>query len=229
MKKNISILILLFFLVSNLQLNGQELAVTDQTIEHDDQTQPSVKVILKPDSKEVKKAYKKWMEDKQDVDVDGFGFLKNKDILKIEKSKLKGISDNKMDLFARIIDKGDYTEMDVFGSFGYDLHIDPVVYPHEYRRMKAIVYAFLNDFLPGYYEEIVEDTQELIGDIQEDKSEANEKIVDNRDEIEKLKKENAELENKIKEYQDQLESAETKLTAQKEEKQKVKKVISNNK
>jgi hypothetical protein len=187
--------------------------------------QPSVKVILKPDSKTVKKAYKNWMEDNHDVDVDGFGFLKNKDVLKIEKSKLNGISDNKMDLYARIIDKGDYTEMNVFGSFGYDLHLDPVTYPHEYRRMKAIIYAFLNDFLPGYYEEIVEDTAELIGDIQEDKSDANEQMSDNRDEIEKLKKENAELTNKIKDYESKLAVAKTELDNQKEEKKKIEKLI----
>lgn len=228
MKKNISILILLSFLVSALNLNGQELAVTDQTINYDDQNQPSVKIILKPNSKTVKKAYKNWMEDKQDVDVDGFGFLKNKDVLKIKKSNLKGISDNKMDLYAKIIDKGEYTEMDVFGSFGYDLHIDPVAYPHEYRRMKTMVYAFLNDFLPGYYKEIVEDTQDLIGDLQEDKSDAKDELADNRKEIEKLKKENSELTNKIKEYEGKLQVAKVELVNQKEEKKKIEKVIIEN-
>ncbi len=225
MKKHISILVLFVLLISNFNLSGQKLAVTDQTINYDDQIQPSIKVILKPNSKEVKKAYKDWMEDNQDVDVDGFGFLKNKDVLKIEKEQIKGISDNKMDLFAKIIDKGEYTEMEVFGSFGYDLHVDPTTYPHEYRRMKAIVYAFLNDYLPGYYNEIVEDTEELIGDLREDKSDANEKLVDNLDEIEKLKKENSELANKIKEYESKLELAKVELTNQKEEKNKVKKII----
>ncbi len=230
MKNNILILIFFSFFLTAFSLSGQELAVTDQTINYDDQNQPSIKVILKPDSKTVKKAYRDWMEDNYDVDVDGIGFLKNKDVLKVEKSKLKGISENKMDLNAKIIDKGDYTEMDIFGSFGYDLHVDPNTYPQEYRRMKTMVYAFLNDFLPGYYEEIVENTVEKIDELEEDENDAKDQLADNRDEIEKLKKENIELTNKIKDYEGKLQEAKVELVNQREQKVKVKKaIIENNK
>lgn len=228
MKSNILILTLSLFFINSFTVFSQDLTVSDQMIKNDDEMQASIKVILKPDSKTVKKAYRDWMEENYNVDVDGIGFLKNKDVLKIKEEEIKGISNNKMDLYARIVEKGDYTEMDIFGSFGYDLHLDPESSPEEYRRTKSIIYAFLNDFLPGYYEEIVEETADQIEDLKENESDARDKMADNREEIEKLRKENEELANKIKEYESKLEKTEIQLVNQKKQKVEIKKAIIQN-
>lgn len=225
MKNRILIFLLLTSFLNLPSLQAQELTVSDEAIEYNDQERSCIKVVLKPGTKTVKKAYKDWMEDKQDVDVDGFGFLKNKDVLKIEKENIKAISPYKMDMYARIVEKDDYTEMSVFGSMGYDLHVTPQTYPSEYRKMRTLVYSFLNDFLPGYYQEKVEETQDLIGDLKDDKSDAKDDLADNKKEIEDLKKENKELADKIKEYEDQLKKESVKLSNQTKEKAKVISII----
>lgn len=229
MKNKILIFLLLTSFFNISLLYGQELTVSDQVIEYDNQERSCIKVFLKPGTKTVKKAYKDWMDDKQDVDVDGFGFLKNKDVLKAEKATIKAISPYRMDMYARIVEKDDYTEMSVFGSMGYDLYLTPQVYPSEYRKMKGLVFSFLNDFLPGYYQEKVEETKDVIGDIKDDKMDAKDDLADNREEIEDLKKENKELIDKIKEYENQLAKENSKLSDQNAEKEAVIKMIKKDK
>ncbi|MFK8103712.1 MAG: hypothetical protein AB8G15_14355 [Saprospiraceae bacterium] len=190
-------------------------------MEHEDINRQAIKVKLEPGTKDVKRAFKDYMEDEKGLDIDGFGFLTNKDVLKSEGQVVSDISRNKMDLFAKIVENGDLTEMYVFGSFGYDLHITPERYPAEYRKMRSLIYGFLNDYLPGYYQEKIEGTEDLIGDLKDDKEDAKDALADNRDEIEDLKKENQELSEKIKSYEDKLRNAEAKLNDRKVEKSKV--------
>ncbi len=223
MNKIISSISFLFLLLltSFSGVQAQKLSLENATVEHNDVTRHAIKVKLEPSTKEVKRAFKDYMEDEKDLDIDGFGFLTNKDVLKAEGQVVSDISRNKMDLFARIVEKDDLTEMYVFGSFGYDLHINPERYPAEYRKMRSVVYGFLNNYLPGYYQEKIEGAEDLIGDLKEDKEDAKDALAANRDEIEDLKKRNEELSEKIKSYEDKLRNAEAKLNASKVEKSKV--------
>ena len=219
---------LFFFIIllcSAFVLQGQKLSIDNSTTMYKDQKYPSLKIVLEPDSKDVKKAYKKWMEDQQDVDVGGLGFLKNKDVLTIEAQSVKRISPNKMDLYAKFDEEKGNTTLHIFGAFGYDFPLAPDTYPVAYRNMKQITYAFLNDYLPGYYQEKIEDTKDGISDLKDDKTEAIDDIADNKEEIKKLKKENADLTAQIKRYEKDLKKKNQQLDSQIKDEKKVKKII----
>ena len=215
-----------FLMGSAVHASAQKLSVSNSSVIYNNESRESISVqIVEPSPKQVKAAYKDWIEDNYDAKIDGFGFLKNKDLLVAEKANISSISSHKMDLYAKIIAKGSVTEMNIFGSLGYDYHISRDTYPQEFSKMRSMVYAFLEDYLPGYYQEKVEESSDLIEEINDDKSNARDDIKKNRKEIESLKKENADLVNEIKNYEQKLKSAEESLKVSKKDAQEVKKII----
>lgn len=159
----------IIFLFSYSCVSAQKLSITDGTTTYEDQEHPCIVVQIEPDTKDVKDEMKDWMKDKKDVKLRGFGFLVNKDVLTATKVNLPEISSNEMDFYAEVLENGEVTEMKIFGSFGYNIHISKEKYPAEYRALKNMTLNFLSDYLPKYYQDKIEDTQELLSDLKSER------------------------------------------------------------
>lgn len=202
---------LLFF---GFNTNAQKLKISDGITTYQDQTRPCIIIQIEPNPKEVKGELKDWMDDEQDVNLKGFGFWRKKDVLKAEEINLPIISPNEMDFYAEVVENGDITEMKIFGSFGYNIHISKESYPTEYRAMKEMSINFLSDFLPKYYQDKIEDTQELVSDLANERNDLKEDIEENTEEISELKEENSELAEKVNETSSDMKDAAAKLKIQ---------------
>jgi len=229
MKKYITLILVLTIGCFHTQLEAQDLTVSDGYTEYDDVKRPAVKVILEPSTKAVKKAWRDWMEDRYDVDVDGFGFLKNKDVLKIEGQRVSAISDKKMDVYARFDKKGDYTEMYIFGDYGYDILVEPGYEENnDYNRMRTMTYNFLNEYLPGFYEEKVEEKEDMVNDLQDDYEDAKNELAENKKEIKELNQKNEELVKRIATYEEDILAEKEVLKERREEFKEIQKKTTNN-
>lgn len=214
MKALFSILtILCVFSVSNLFAQG----VTPQqaTIEHNDKERPCLQVNADPEPKTLKKAWKDYLKDKHDFKLKGIGFLANKDLLSAEKVVVEAISPKEMNFYTHIVEDENGSEMKVFAAYGYDIYIDPVETPEEYAALRSILEDFLKTYLPKYYEELIEETNERIEDLTDERDDIKEELKDDEKEIKKLKKEIKDLNKNLESNQSKLEEIETKLETRK--------------
>ena len=216
-------------------LQSQTLEVINGTIEYEDKKRPAVMLTIDPDTKDVKKAWKKFMQKTYKVDVEGIGFLTNKEVLKIEKSVIPPISNKAMDLYAEIVENGEYTTMSVFGALGYDYLIGPEKMPAEFAAMEDLVFDFLNYFLPDYIKENVNDLEEQVVDLQKNQEDRQKQIEKNKKDIAKMKKEiesmekeNVELQESLVSGKDALQQAETKLRIKRRNLQIIENTINTN-
>ncbi len=207
--------LLFAFLLTTFMLTGQTLNITNKTIVHDSKERNAIKVLIAPETKSVKKAFKDFMEDKYDVDVEGIGLFKNKDVLYTEPMVIRPISPEIMRLYAKVVEEGGQTAMYVFGQLGYSTQITPSGYYTEFGAMKNLTVDFLNDLLPDYYKDIVEDQRDAISDLEKDRDDMRKKISKNKDKIAELQKENEELELKLVRNKTQLEEGVETLSEKK--------------
>lgn len=226
----ISILSLLFALFMSAT-HAQVSWITDATVQHHDKFRPGQTISLLAEPKDVKKAWKDFLNDRYDMDVEGLGFLTNKDLLTAEKVFLPTMRDHTLDIFAEIVpaeNKGmAKTQMTIFAAYGYDMYINRYEHREAYKEVRAMFNAFLSDFVPTFYEEKIDEMSDGIADLEKDKMKL---IEDNQDikedidkslaEIEALKKdiENLEEEHKsnleeIDELEGQLDQDKGKLEA----------------
>lgn len=192
--------------------NAQTLSVENASVNHEDKNIPAVKVVMNPAPKEVKNQFKDFIKDKYDVKMKGIGFLSNKDVLSAENVQLNGVSDNNMDFYAKVVERGNETEMYVFGKLGYDIYLAPqTVRQEEYRSMKNVTIDFLNQFLPEYYQDRVDQTQDLLSDLEEERKDLKEDISDNLEKISELENEISGWEIELKETEEKINLATEKL------------------
>lgn len=187
-----------------ISLTAQQLEITNDQVTYKKEDRASVRVLLDPEPKTVKKAFEDWLKDHYDVNLKGIGFLANKDVLKAEEVEFPEISENELDFFAKVVREKDVTTMHVFASLGYEIHISPEKYPTEYASMKSIVQSFLNDWLPVYYKDRVSYTSERLEALRVDREDLQETIAGNEKKMEDLKKENEKLRKKLSNGEDEL-------------------------
>ncbi|MCO6478441.1 MAG: hypothetical protein J5I94_17555 [Phaeodactylibacter sp.] len=211
---------------------AQIVEVANSTIKYDKAERPCIMVELEAGPKTLKGAWKDYLKDKHDVKLKGFGFLANKDLLDAEEVQFEALSDKAMNFYTHFDEKKDKTQMCVFASLGYDIYLSPGEYPKEYRAMRKIVDDFISDFVPRYYEQQVEESEEQLSGLEaeikslkDDISNNEKQIEKNRKEIEKLRKENIglsagldkkakrlqEVEKLLKEQQEKLKAAKREL------------------
>jgi len=176
---------------------GQTLNISNTTIFDDSKERSAIKVAIAPETKSVKKAFKNFMDDRYNVSIEGIGFLKNKDVLYTEPMIISPISPEVMKLYNKVVKENGQTVMYVYGQLGYNNQITPYANATEYAALKDLTVEFLNDLLPDYYKEIVEEQREEIVDLEDDRDDMQKQISKNKDEIAKLQKENEELEQKL--------------------------------
>ncbi len=199
-----------FFIMGNPSI-AQELMIENEKISFDDQFRTSIKITMEPNKKEVRSSWESWLEDKYDTKVHGANWLSKKDVLSAERIKIPIISDRQFDLYAKVVDKGQGSELSIFASFGYDMHITPETFPEEYQALENLTLSFLTDFLTNYYQTLAEDSQKLVGNLENDKNNLQEDISKNKKEIETLNERNTDLENQMTAKSKTLDEAVKKL------------------
>ncbi len=209
-QKTIVFLLLILFSISSIY--AQELSMNGETmLTYKKETRPALQVILEPTPDEVKDAWEDYMKDEYDVKLKGTGLFANKDVLRAEEVTIKEVSPNAMNFYTRVIEKGKNTEMSVFAEFGYDLYISKEKYPEPYAKIKSMVDGFLNTYLPKYYQEKLEESQEIFQDLDKDVSKLSDDISDHQKEIEKLTKEMEDMESELASKQKKLKNATANL------------------
>lgn len=224
--RNLSLLFAIVLMMSSYNVLAQNpLVIKDGHIEIDDQRQDAVHVLLEPSPKSVKKALKKWMQNQYDVDVDGYGFLTNKDVLKIEKAEIPAISNKAIDWNAKIVESDKGSEMLVYASFGYDVPVDESTYPRAYEQLRMTTLAFLEDYLPEYYTDRIEEKKEVIEDVNEDITDLNDNTESNKKTIEELRAENEALRAELSDNRTKMQDLESELQLREKEYRQVKSTL----
>ncbi|MFK7969942.1 MAG: hypothetical protein AB8F95_06220 [Bacteroidia bacterium] len=220
--------ILLFILALFLSTSYAQVSwVTDATVQHHEKFRPGQTISLMAEPNDVKKAWKDFLKDRYDMDVEGLGFLTNKDILTAEKVMLPTMHDYTLDLYAEIVpteNKGiAKTQMTVFAAYGYDMYVDRHEHREAYKEMRAMFNAFLSDFVPAFYKEKIEDMSDGISDLEKDKiklEEYNIKIEEDIEkslaEIEKLKEDIENLKSEHKENIEEIDLLKIDLAKEKD-------------
>lgn len=132
-----------------------------------EKTRPCISLLMEPESKEVKKAWEKYLKDRYDFK------LKNAkgDDLKAEKTTFLNISSNRLDFYTKITRKQNkkITRMDVFVAFGYDIYLNRKEHLKEYESLLYIIEEFYTIFLREYYVEHIEDFNKELKSYTKDK------------------------------------------------------------
>lgn len=207
--------VLFMFLLSIGVLQAQVLNISNKIIVHDSKERNAIKVLIAPESKSVKKSFKDFMDDTHNIDIEGISFLKNKDVLYTEPTIINPISSEVMRLYAKVVEENGQTAMYVFGQLGSNEQITPYGHYTEFGAMKNLTVDFLNDLLPDYYKDIVEDQRDAISDLEEDRDDMRKKISKNKDKIAELQKENEELEQQLVQNKTKLEEGVETLSEKK--------------
>ena len=222
--KTIAIWIILFAL-SAPQLLAQNLILQPATIEHNDNKRPCIQVTVAPPSKILKKAWKDYLKDEHDFKIKGIGFLANKDLLSAEQVVVKAISPKEMNFYTHIVEGKKGTEMKVFAAYGYDIYIGKEERPEEYAALRGILENFLKTYLPRYYEESIEETEDRLKDLTDERDDIKDTVKDDEKTIKKLEKEIKNLRKDLKSNESKLEAVEEELKATRERLERVRKQL----
>ena len=103
------------------------------------------------------------------------------------------LSTKKINFYTHIVEDENGSEMKVFASYGYDIYMDQEKYNAEFSIIKNIFANFIQAYLPKYYEEQIEDTQDRMEDLADEIDDLKSDIVDDKEDIEDLQGEIEEL------------------------------------
>ena len=152
------------------QAISQKLVIENANTSYNEQFRASIKVTIEPTKKAVRNNWKNWLNEKYDTKVNGASWFNKKDVLSAKGIKIPVISDKQLDLYAKVVDQGQGSQLYIFASFGYDMHITPETFPKEYRALENFTLDFLTDFLTNYYRNLTENLEEIISDLEVNKT-----------------------------------------------------------
>lgn len=207
-----------FLLVGMGSMNAQQVELQSGNYMLDKNNRSGIRAVLPAPTKEVKKAFKDFMDDRYDVDMKGIGFLTNKDQLTAKKVSIPDISSQKLDLYANIVQgkENNTTDMTLFGAFGYDIFISEDRSYGEYNSLRSLMVSFLDSYLVDYYSERLEEAEENVEDMRDDEEDVSKDIKSNEENIEESKKRIQELEKEIEKMQQELDNSRSNIKSAQE-------------
>ncbi len=213
-----SIISSVFILASSMLVNGfsQELLINDGTAHYKKEDYPAVVIYMEPDTRDVKKAWKDFLDDRYDVRLRGYGFLTNRNVLSAENTDFDEITPGNIDFYSEIIEDNNLTKMSVFAASDDNGKIGLGNDYRQYYQMKGIVQSFLDTYLRGYYENKVEEAQERVSDLEKTQNNKQKTIEDNLAQISRLQEENERLTNEISTTQTNSIKAREELSLQRQ-------------
>lgn len=218
-------LILICLITATIMLPAQTIKIDSSEISFENKLRPCWKIQYDADAKEVKKGFATWLKKKHGVKIKGIGLFTDKDIVSAKDVTISDISDKRMNLYARVTDIADGSEMKYFMAYGYDFFIGPEKYPVAFEGMKKLLHQFSFDFLNDYYKGEASRILKKIKTYEKDFAKNNKTIGKNSRKADKgsssessaleaknyaLKNENVQIEERIKSLQQTLESIKEK-------------------
>jgi len=219
---------LILTLLITFSLNAQKVKYNNGNILFDGEELQTIEVKLSPNVSTIKDKFSDWMDDHYDVNLNGKKLLFfDKEFMSAKGVVIPQISDRKIDLRVKVDEtsKGK-TILHVFAAYGYNNWITPENHPYAYDALRGIVYDFVSDYLPQYYYERVEDSEDMVEDLREDNEDIQADLANNRKEIKELLKKNDNLRLELETNKSELKKANEKLILREQEYQKVKKRVS---
>lgn len=219
MKKNI--LFIYFALLVTLKVNAQSLVPEKSTIEHNNSMRSCLLVKLDPEPKTLKNAWIDFLKKEYDFKLNGMGWFSNKDLLHAEEVTIQKLSSKKMDFYTYVVEDENGSEMKVFASLGYDIYLNEEQYPVEFKAMNEMIVSFLKQYLPEYYNKIINESADRVKSLNREIKSLKEDIKDNNDNIEKLSKEIEKFKASIEDNSQKLKVAEIKLKGRQDKLERV--------
>jgi len=162
MNKLYSLLFGAILLGSHYTCNAQTYKIDTTTVTFETKSRDCLFSTVDPPSKELKKALKHYLKKTYQIKLKGVGFLTNKDFLNAQDVRCGSISSKRLNIYAHITQAPTVSQMSFFASFGYDIFVDPKIYPNEFGELKNIMNRFLLEYLNEYYSQEVINTSKKI-------------------------------------------------------------------
>lgn len=184
-------------------------------VEYQGETHDCILIRLEDDSKDVAKAWEKYLKKNHDVK------MKGSDPMAAEGVNLEAVSAKMMDLFTEISTEDGITEMRVFARLGYDVYLGQEEYREQFQSLEKVTQDFLESYLPDYYlneidaaSKVLKDMKKSRTDLVDEVSDKQSDIADNEKDIADLKKENETLQSDIRDLKILTEAKEDEMRAQ---------------
>ena len=206
---------------------AQTLKYSNDFIDFEDQNIQTVTATLEPDVSTIKDKFEDWMNDNYNVDLDGKKLLFfNKDVMSADDVIIAKVSNKKLKLSARVDEsaKGK-TRLHVFAKPADGPYFNKIDNPIAFRGLNEIVHEFVAEYLQEYYMERIEDSEDNMKDLVENKEDMENKIEKNEKKIKDLQNENRELREKIAEASSDIKDSESNLKTKNAELQAINKKI----
>lgn len=191
MKKNYILSIL--FLMLTISINAQTFKIDTTAITYENKLRPCLSSNVDPESKTLKKAWKSYLKSTFKIKLKNKSGRANKDIFYAEDVFLNTVSAKRMNVYTRIVETANGSEMKLFGSFGYDFFIGTNNYPAEFKAMGKIMNDFLYEYLSKHYNDEIKAVNKRIKSLSKEKisllktTEKNKKkIANSKDDIDRL-------------------------------------------
>lgn len=198
--------------------------IEQTTIQHDKKSVDALTVTMKPERKDIQKAFDDWIDDRYNINMKGGGLFSGKNMRRAEAVNIPAISTGNITLYTNTEEQNGSTRMTIFASRGNDNFFEDGDYD-AFTGLEDIMDNFLSSYLPEYYEERVAEAMEELEGLRKDREKAVDDISSNEEKIVKLKKENEELRNEVSDLEAKIDEAEKMLDKRKEIRKEVKRQV----
>ena len=165
---------------------AQTIVIDTTQISFENKLRPAIGANVDPEPKSLKKAWASYLKKNYDVKMKGIGLLSNKDLLKAEDVTMNVVSSKRMNLYTRITETSNGSEIKVFASYGYDIFIGVKNYPKEYEALQTVFNNFLLQNLNDYYSDEIKATSKRISSLKKEKVKLQKSVAKNEKKIKKL-------------------------------------------
>lgn len=184
--------------------------IEETTIEYEKQRVDALTVTMKPERKDIQKAFDDWMDDRYDINMKGGGLFSDKNFREAEAVNIPAISPDNVTLFSKTEERNGETRMTIFASRGLGNYIESSDYG-AFTGLEDIFDGFLSTYLPEYYEDRVAEAREELEDLRKDLEDTRKDIEKNEKRIVDLQKENDEKRETVRNIERDITDAERVL------------------
>jgi TolA-binding protein len=103
------------------------------------------------------------------------------------------------------------TRMSFYTFIGYDIPMEPMGYPLQYRATKGMFENFLSTFIPETYQEELETISQRLFQLREQKAEIQEEVADLQEKINENQMAIIEMKNENEESQETIEFKQNRM------------------
>lgn len=223
--KNMKYLLSVFCCLYFISLSAQ---VTVQSIDYKKQSLESLQVEIDAEKDLVEDLWDDFWDDRYNIDVDKFDNDKRGTAYLAEQVSVPLISVKNFDLYSKIEDRGNKSNVSMAVSFTEGSAINKRSNAEAYDAAEAIMTEFRTYFYTRYFDDKLNEARDQLTDIRDDSQDANEDAIKAREKIEKYEDKIAKLQRKIEKERekagDEFETAEEKSRRAKELEERIRSI-----